>query len=227
MLMEQLFFLPSDVKEFPPPHLVRRDLVVAFGGNMNPDTLIDAYRKGYFPWFNEHDPIMWCHPEERFVLFPEQLHISKSMKTLLNQNKFSFTIDKAFAETMNGCKTTIRKGQSGETWIHDRIETAFQRLFKLGIAHSAEVWQDGRLAGGFYGVLLGKVFFGESMFSTVSNASKYALIRFLHHFEKNGGRMIDCQMETPHLRSLGATLISRKDFVLLLEKWIPQNENIW
>lgn len=225
--MEPFYLLADENNNFPAPSTLNSYDFSVIGANLHPDTLIKAYKLGYFPWFNEGEAIFWYHPEQRMVILPENLHISKSMKPALNQHKFNFTIDRAFPEVIQSCKTTLRKGQPGGSWIHDLTESAYGELFNLGIAHSAEAWLNGKLVGGLYGVQLGQIFFGESMFSLLPNASKFALIKFVKYFQKKGGVLIDCQMETVHLRSLGAKLISRKDFVSYLEKYIPQNDNIW
>lgn len=225
--MEPFYLLQNETTDFPAPSSLGSYDFSVIGSNLEPDTLIGAYKKGYFPWFNEGEPIMWYHPLQRLVIFPDKLHISKSMRTTLNQNKYRFTIDRAFPEVMELCKNTARKGQPGGSWIHGRTETSYGQLFERGIAHSAEAWKDGELVGGLYGVQLGQVFFGESMFANQPNASKFAFINFVRNFQKKGGMLIDCQMETPHLRSLGGVLISRKEFVSYLEKYIPQNDNVW
>lgn len=215
-----LFVLDPDIR-FPPVHLAEPDGLLAMGGDLSPGRLIMAYRQGIFPWY-EGEPILWWCPDPRFVLFPEELKISKSMKPLLNRNEFAFTTNKAFAQVIHHCKQTKRPGQEG-TWITDEVEKAYCRLHELGFAHSAEVWKDGNLAGGLYGIRLGKVFFGESMFSLVSNASKFAFIKYVDQLKAEGIALVDCQLYTPYLESLGARMISRNDFILLLKELIPGN----
>lgn len=201
---------------FPPVHLAEPDGLLAVGGDLCTDRLLLAYRNGIFPWYEGNHILWWC-PDPRFVLFPKELKISKSMKGLLKKNAFEFTINKAFAEVINNCKTISRKEQNG-TWITDEVKSAYTRMHQLGYAHSAEVWQNGEIAGGLYGIRIGKVFFGESMFSRASNASKYAFISFVRLLQSEGVQLIDCQVHTEHLESLGANMISRQRFISLLHE---------
>ena len=201
---------------FPPVHLAEPDGLLAVGGDLCTDRLLLAYRNGIFPWYEGNHILWWC-PDPRFVLFPKELKISKSMKGLLKKNAFEFTINKAFAEVINNCKTISRKEQNG-TWITDEVKSAYTRMHQLGYAHSAEVWQNGEIAGGLYGIRIGKVFFGESMFSLASNASKYAFISFVRLLQSEGVQLIDCQVHTEHLESLGANMISRQRFISLLHE---------
>jgi leucyl/phenylalanyl-tRNA--protein transferase len=203
---------------FPPVHLAEPDGLLAVGGDLCTDRLLLAYRNGIFPWY-EGDHILWWCPDPRFVLLPEELKISKSMKLLLKKNAFEFTINKAFTEVINNCKTISRKEQYG-TWITDEVKVAYTRMHQLGYAHSAEVWREGELAGGLYGIRIGKAFFGESMFSRTSNASKYAFIRFVQQLHSEGVKLIDCQVYTEHLESLGAKMISRQQFISFLHELI-------
>lgn len=204
---------------FPPVSDAMEDGLLAIGGNLSAERLVLAYKNGIFPWYDGSTPLWWC-PDPRFVLFPTELKVSKSMQQLLKRNAFEFTTNKAFARVIHHCKTNERKDQDG-TWITDDVEAAYIKLHTLGYAHSAEVWQNGDLAGGLYGIRLGDVFFGESMFSLVSNASKYAFISYTNQLQKEGVALIDCQVYTPHLESLGARMISREDFIGLLNKLIP------
>jgi leucyl/phenylalanyl-tRNA---protein transferase len=201
---------------FPPVELAEPDGLLAIGGNLSTERLVLAYRSGIFPWY-EGDHILWWCPDPRFVLYPDELIVSKSMKSLLNKNAFSFTINHAFTEVINNCKRISRKDQDS-TWITDDVKNAYIELHRKGIAHSAEAWLDGKLAGGLYGVRLGNIFFGESMFSNVSNASKYAFISYVQQLKKEGVQLIDCQVYTEHLESLGARMISRKKFISLLNQ---------
>lgn len=203
---------------FPPVHLSEPDGLLAMGGELSSERLLLAYRSGIFPWFDGDTPLWWC-PDPRFVLFPPELKVSKSMKQLINRGAFQFTVDKAFAEVIAHCKTTARKGQEG-TWINDEVKAAYIELHRLGHAHSAEAWLNGELAGGCYGICLGQVFFGESMFSKTANASKYAFINYVYALQKENVRLIDCQVYTPHLESLGARMIERKTFIELLQTLI-------
>lgn len=199
---------------FPPVELAEPDGLLAMGGDLSTERLLLAYRQGIFPWY-EGDIILWWSPHPRFVLFPDELKISKSIKPLLNRNEFAFTTNKAFAQVIHHCKKTVRPGQDG-TWITDEVEKAYCRLHELGHAHSAEVWKDDQLVGGLYGIKIGKVFFGESMFSLVSNASRYVFIKYVQQLKEEGIQLIDCQVYTAYLESLGARMIDRKDFSTLL-----------
>jgi leucyl/phenylalanyl-tRNA--protein transferase len=175
-----------------------------------------AYRNGIFPWYQGEHILWWC-PDPRFVLFPDELKVSKSMQSLLKKDRFDFTINKAFKDVIHNCKQTERPGQPG-TWITDEVEKAYYKLHKLGYGHSAEAWKDGKLVGGLYGIKLGKVFFGESMFSKKSNASKYAFIKYVQLLKEEGIELIDCQVYTEHLESLGARMIPRQEFIQLLDQ---------
>ena len=201
---------------FPPVHLAEPDGLLAVGGDLSVDRLLLAYKSGIFPWY-EGDHILWWCPDPRFVLFPGQLKISKSMSVLLRKNALQFTINQAFPDVIGQCKTISRREQNG-TWITDEVKQAYTRLHELGYAHSAEVWKNGELVGGLYGIRLGKIFFGESMFSKVSNASKYAFISYIQQLATEGVELIDCQVYTEHLESLGATMIPREQFVSLLQQ---------
>jgi leucyl/phenylalanyl-tRNA--protein transferase len=213
-----LFALDKELS-FPPVHLAEPDGLLAMGGDLSPERLLLAYRHGIFPWYEGEQILWWC-PDPRFVLFPEELKISKKIRPLLKRNDFEFTINKAFSQVIFHCKKIVRRDQQG-TWITDEIEKAFIKLHELGYAHSAEAWKNGELAGGLYGIKLGKVFFGESMFSRQSNASRYAFIKYIEHLKDEGIELIDCQVYTEYLESLGATMILRKDFIRLLNNLIP------
>jgi leucyl/phenylalanyl-tRNA--protein transferase len=208
-----------DAIHFPPVEFADEDGLLAVGGNLSPDTLLTAYKQGIFPWYNEDEPILWWCPDPRFVLFPEELHVSGSMEKVFRRQKFLFTIDTAFREVINQCSIVPREGQDG-TWITPEIKEAYIKLHQLGYAHSAETWQDGLLVGGMYGVRLGKVFFGESMFSKRSNASKFAFLRFVQELQNDGVELIDCQVYSSHLQTLGARMISRTEFCARLEKLV-------
>lgn len=203
---------------FPPTHLASREGLLAIGGDLSPERLLLAYRNGIFPWYEGED-ILWWSPDPRFVLFPSEIKISKSVKPLLNRNAFDFTINKAFKEVIGRCKKIYRPGQEG-TWITDEVEEAFVTMHKLGYAHSAEVWRNNELVGGVYGLKLGNVFFGESMFSDLSNASRFAFIRYTEHLKQQGVELIDCQVYTEYLESFGAKMIPGKEFKKLLHKLI-------
>lgn len=187
------------------------DGLLAIGGDLSVERLLLAYQKGIFPWFDGEVPVWWC-PDPRFVLFPNELKVSKSMKVLLKRNAFEFTVNKAFEQVIKACKEKERTDQNG-TWITDSVEAAYIQLHRLGYAASAEAWINNELAGGLYGVQMGNIFFGESMFSHVSNASKYAFIKFVKLLTEDGAKLIDCQVYTEHLESLGAKMIDRNEFL--------------
>jgi leucyl/phenylalanyl-tRNA---protein transferase len=196
---------------FPPVSEALPDGLLAIGGDLSPERLLKGYRKGIFPWFDGEIPLWWS-PDPRFVLFPDELKVSKSMKVLLKRNAFNFTINSAFNKVIRACKEKERAGQDG-TWITDEVEYAYNQLHKMGYAGSAEVWLDGELVGGLYGVRIGYMFFGESMFSHVSNASKFAFVKYVEQLKAEGVRLIDCQVYTEHLESLGARMIPRNTFL--------------
>lgn len=201
---------------FPPVESASEEGIVAIGGDLETERLLLAYRNGIFPWYNEDEPIIWWCPDPRFVLFPGDLKISKSMQTVLRNGSFRFTINKAFPSVIQHCKNITRKDQEG-TWINPAVQKAYTLLHELGYAHSAEAWQDGELVGGLYGIRMGNVFFGESMFSKKSNASKFAFIKYVQQLQKEGVAVIDCQVDTGHLESLGAAMIERTQFIDLLQ----------
>lgn len=196
---------------FPHPLSSESDGPLAIGGDLSIERLILAYNYGFFPWYNPYEPIIWWHPDPRFVILPHEINVSKSMRSYFNKEKFTLKIDTAFHTMIEGCKTVFRKGQPG-TWITDDIENAYGDLYDMGIAHSIEVWQDDMLVGGLYGLGIGKVFFGESMFSAVSNASKFALIALAKILEQEGYWLIDCQMPNKHLKSMGGRYLTREAF---------------
>ncbi|HTF27605.1 MAG TPA: leucyl/phenylalanyl-tRNA--protein transferase [Flavitalea sp.] len=201
---------------FPPVHLSEPDGLLAVGGDLSRERLLLAYRQGIFPWYEGDDILWWC-PDPRFVLFPDELKVSKTMKSLIRKGDFTFTINAAFEQVINSCKTVSRRGQDS-TWISDDVKRAYAGLHSDGYAHSAEAWFDGKLVGGLYGIRMGNVFFGESMFSTMSNASKFAFISYVDVLQSQGVVLIDCQVYTQHLESLGARMIERKEFVELLKE---------
>lgn len=192
---------------FPPVSEALGDGLLAIGGDLKPERLILAYKNGIFPWYDGDLPLWW-NPNPRFVLFPEELVVSKSMKNTINQQKFVFTINQAFEEVIDNCKKIERKNQDG-TWINEDVKTAYIQLHKMGYAHSAETWLNNQLVGGLYGIKMGKIFFGESMFAKESNASKFALIHYVQQLQTEGIALIDCQVYTEHLESLGAKMIMR------------------
>jgi leucyl/phenylalanyl-tRNA--protein transferase len=205
----------NDKLVFPPVEMATPEGIIAIGGDLGTERLLLAYRSGIFPWYNQDEPIVWWSPDPRFVLFPDKLRVTKSMQSVLNNGSFRFTINRAFSKVLQNCKTITRQGQEG-TWITPAIEQAYTELHELGYAHSAEAWMNGELVGGLYGIRLGNVFFGESMFSKVSNASKFAFINYVHQLQKEKVTLIDCQVYTAHLESLGAKMIERNRFMALL-----------
>ena len=199
---------------FPNPEVADENGLLAVGGDLSSKRLLLAYSYGIFPWFSEETPIFWYAPHERFVLFPERIKISRSMKQLMRSKRFRVTRDQNFKEVIEACASTERKGKTG-TWITREMVSAYIKLHELGHAHSIEIWENNKLAGGLYGVELNGVFCGESMFSHVSNASKLAMIILC---ESKTIRMIDCQMHTSHLESMGAEYISRTDYLNILRQ---------
>lgn len=212
-----IFWLSNEHLTFPPAHLAEADGVLAIGGDLSPARLLTAYRLGIFPWFNPNEPILWWCPDPRFVLYPEQLIVAKSMRPYFNQKKFTITIDQHFKRVMTLCGQQYRPGQGG-TWITEDMINGYTTLHEQGYAHSVEVWKGEELVGGLYGISLGKVFFGESMFSNVSNASKFGFISLVRLLRDKGFWLIDCQQETRHLASLGAESIGRDHFLETLKR---------
>ncbi|MDG1780629.1 MAG: leucyl/phenylalanyl-tRNA--protein transferase [Flavobacteriales bacterium] len=208
-------YLLNDELVFPDPHDGSEEGILAVGGDLSSDRLLLAYEMGIFPWFSPPDPILWWSPDPRCVLQLNELKISKSMRNVLNQKKFSVTMDTSFEEVVRACQDAPRKEDG--TWITDDIITAYNALHELGVAHSVEVWEGDELAGGLYGVSLGSMFFGESMFARKSNASKVGFITLVQLLETKGFEMIDCQVYNDHLGSLGAKDITREVFHSHLE----------
>lgn len=202
---------------FPPPHMAIREGLLAVGGDLSIDRLVLAYRRGIFPWYAEDDPILWWSPDPRLVLFPRELHVSRSLRRLLNKGRFSFTLDRAFGEVIRACAAARGANHPG-TWIVPEMISAYERLHGVGLAHSVEAWCGDQLAGGLYGVSLGRTYFGESMFTRVSNASKAALVVLVQHLQKAGYELIDCQVTTPHLKQFGAREIPRAQFLRVLHR---------
>jgi leucyl/phenylalanyl-tRNA---protein transferase len=206
-----VYRLTDDVYSFPHPSLAEPGGLLAIGGDLNPQRLVVAYSNGIFPWFEEDGTYFWYSPAPRCVLFPAELRIHKSMRSIFNGQKFHYTLDMAFEEVLAGCAAATRAGQDG-TWISAGFQDAYQELHRLGVAHSVEVWQDGYLAGGLYGLSIGRIFFGESMFARVPNASKAGFTVLTKALEQQGFWLIDCQQETAHLTSLGATMVEGRIF---------------
>ncbi len=208
--------LLGDELVFPPVEMASSEGILAFGGDLQPQRLILAYRSGIFPWYNEGEPIIWYSPDVRMVLFPEELKISKSMRRFISKNEFTLTWNKAFEQVIDQCQNSPRKDQLG-TWITDEMKEAYIKLHKLGFAKSIEVWLGEELVGGLYGIDLGHMFCGESMFSKESNTSKLAFIHLVEELQKKDYKLIDCQVYNEHLESLGAREIPRREFMEMLE----------
>ncbi|MGA9271379.1 MAG: leucyl/phenylalanyl-tRNA--protein transferase [Lutimonas sp.] len=208
-------FLLGKKIEFPDVELASPDGILAIGGDLSPERLLLAYQRGIFPWFSEGEPIVWYSPEKRMVLFPKELKVSKSMKQLIRKETYRITWNQNFEDVIEACQASPRKDQDG-TWITEEMRRAYIRLHELGHAKSVEVWRDEELVGGLYGIDLGHVFCGESMFSRESNTSKLAFINLVQELERENYRLIDCQIYTAHLASLGAREIPRKEFTKLL-----------
>ncbi len=213
----ELTLLDANEVVFPDPAqaLSEPDGLLAAGGNLKPETLVRAYRSGIFPWYEEHQPVLWWSPNPRAVIFPDQLHISKSLRKTLRAGRYEITTDRAFPQVIGACSG--QRHYSEGTWITRAMIEAYTQLFNRGIAHSVECWMDGELAGGLYGVAVGGVFCGESMFSQRSNASKIALAHLTKALHNSGFSLIDCQVGNDHLFSLGAVLIDRSEFLALLK----------
>ncbi len=212
-------YLLGESTVFPAAENATGEGIVAVGGDLSPERLLNAYASGIFPWYSDGDPILWWSPSPRMVLFPGELHVSKSMKKLLQKDPswFQWTVDCHFREVIENCRTAPRKGQPG-TWITNEMRDAYICLHELGFGHSLEVWQGKQLVGGIYGLALGKCFFGESMFSKVSNASKFAFIILAQQLLNMEFLMLDCQVPSDHLRTLGAREVPRSEFLTLLKQ---------
>ena len=209
-------YLLDESCNFPPAEGAENG-IVAVGGDLSQQRLLNAYKEGIFPWYSEGEPVIWWSPDPRFVLFPDDLHISKSMHRILNSNEFTVTLDTDFSFVIRQCAEVCRNGQDG-TWITEDMITAYCALHTSGYAHSLEVWKNNTMVGGIYGVSLGKVFFAESMFHTESNASKLAFIRLTELLKQKQYLLLDAQVYTKHVATLGAKEISRKDFLKLLQR---------
>lgn len=209
-----IFALTEDLS-FPHPSLANEDGLLAVYGDLSPERLLHAYCNGIFPWYSEDEPILWWSPDPRFILYPKDIKISHSMKKILKKNVFKVTFDTCFKDVISNC-ADVRKETTG-TWITEEMQAAYCKLHEFGFAHSVEVWFEDELVGGLYGLSIGKCFFGESMFSTVSNASKVAFITLCNVLREREYLLIDCQVYTEHLESLGAISIDRAHFLELIE----------
>jgi leucyl/phenylalanyl-tRNA---protein transferase len=221
-------FRLSDQIVFPPPELSREDGLLAVGGDLSIKRLVLAYKRGIFPWYDGGNPVLWWSPDPRLVLYPNELHVSRSLMKTLQQKRFSVTLDQAFSQVILACADMPRENQPG-TWITGDMIDAYCRLHAAGLAHSVEVWKNGELAGGLYGVSLGQCFFGESMFAQENNASKVGLVALVNQLQKWSFSLIDCQVTTQHLVRLGAREISRKQFLVELKRAMrsPTRKGKW
>lgn len=218
-----LTWLQRDSLDFPPLNKALREPngLLAAGGDLRPERLIQAYRHGCFPWFQDGQPILWWSPDPRTVLLPDQLHVSRSLGKVLRQGRYRVTFDQAFADVIRACAAP--RSYAAETWITSPMQDAYLELHRRGIAHSVEVWRDNELIGGLYGLAMGQLFFGESMFSRADNASKVGFVTLVEHLKNWGFVLIDCQMPTEHLLSLGAQTISRREFAGYLSAHLDQS----
>jgi len=216
-------FALSDRLSFPPPHLAIKEGLLAVGGDLSVERLLLAYRSGIFPWYSEGEPILWWSPDPRLVLYPDELRISRSLRKVIKRKLFHITFDQAFDAVIHGCAVAKRSYGEG-TWITNEMKAAYIEFHLRGYAHSVEAWQDEKLVGGLYGVAMGRAFFGESMFSRVSNASKVAFVSLVETLRKNHFTLIDCQVRTDHLMRFGAREISRKVFLEQLGKAVDHSD---
>jgi leucyl/phenylalanyl-tRNA--protein transferase len=227
-LCPMLTWLQRDSLDFPPLNKALREPngLLAAGGDLSAERLIQAYRHGCFPWFQDGQPILWWSPDPRTVLLPDELHISRSLGKTLRQGRYRVTFDQAFAEVIRACAAP--RTYAVDTWITTPMQAAYLELHKRGIAHSVEVWHEGELVGGLYGLAMGQLFFGESMFSRADNASKVGFVTLVQHLKAWGFVLIDCQMPTQHLHSFGARAISREQFASYLNRHLNQaNQADW
>jgi len=222
----QLITADTPETQFPSPNSASEEGLVAVGGKITTKRVLSAYRQGIFPWYSEDQPVLWWSPEPRAVLYPDEIKISRSLKKRLRQNNFSITADTAFSEVVKACAGPRTQSPTGSTWITTEMMDTYNRLHQLGYGHSIEVWNEEKLVGGLYGLSLGSAFFGESMFSHQSDASKLALV-YLAKFSKSRGiDFIDCQLPTDHLASMGAVNISRKEYLRILETALKHQDHI-
>ena len=219
---------PGDVS-FPPVDSASPEGLLAVGGDLRPERLLEAYRHGIFPWYSDDQPILWWSPDPRTVLFPDKLHISRSLKRSLRPGQFVVTLDQCFRDVMQHCAGPRPQYPDGGSWITKAMLEAYAKLHELGYAHSVETWQEGQLVGGLYGVALGGAFFAESMFTKVDNASKVALVSLVRQLQVWGFRLMDCQQSSPHIKMLGAEDIPRRDFLahLAVALTLPERHGRW
>jgi leucyl/phenylalanyl-tRNA--protein transferase len=217
--MEILHTLNQEELSFPPVELALSEPngLLAVGGDLSVERLLLAYRQGIFPWYEDGQPILWWHPDPRMVLFPDELHVSSSLNRFIKKQHHTITSDKAFSEVVRACASQRSKNRHG-TWITPEMQAAYQHLHETGWAHSVEVWQGEQLIGGLYGIAIGAMFFGESMFSQADNASKLAFVTLVRKLHEQDYKLIDCQVASGHLSSLGAREISRQAFMRVVEE---------
>ena len=214
----------DDDLRFPPVELASPEGLLAIGGDLRVERLLEAYRHGIFPWYNDDQPILWWSPDPRAVIFPNKLHVSRSLKRTIRLGGFTVTLDTRFREVMHGCAGPRPQHPEGGTWITAEMVKAYVKLHELGYAHSVETWQEGRLVGGLYGVALGRIFFGESMFTRVPDASKVALVSLVRQLQTWGFRIFDCQQPSRHIKTLGAEDIPRSEFLDHLADALTQSD---
>lgn len=209
-----MIFQLDHATEFPDPRYGNKDGFYAVGGKISPESLAKAYPMGIFPYYAfRREPVIWWAPQERFVIFPNEVHVSHSMRNMMNKNRYRCTINEAFPEVITGCACTDKRIEDEDAWLGPDLVDIWQELNEMGLAKSVEVWEDDVLVGGLYGFTCGRAFIGDSMFSLVPNASKLAMIHLARHMEAMGGGIIDCQLETPHLKSMGARYISYDEYL--------------
>ncbi len=228
MFDEEHYFIPPlslYSYTFPDPRYASDEGLLAYGGDLSPNRILTAYRKGIFPWYSEGDPILWWSPDPRLLLYPKEFKVSRSFARVLRNRGFEVTFDRDFAAVIQKCAQVPREGQNG-TWLNMHMQEAYELLHMQGFGHSVEVWLDGKLAGGLYGLAMGKAFFGESMFSLVSNASKVALKALSDVLAARGYDFIDCQMKTDHLMRLGAVEVGRESYLEQLEETLAKSSDI-
>lgn len=221
-------FLLSKAHVFPPVEYADHNGLLAIGGDLSKGRLLKAYSQGIFPWYSEGSPILWWSPDPRLVLFPSEMKVSRSLRQVIRKGTFTVTFDRSFEEVVRSCAATHHE-RTGETWITPEMVRAYLSLHRAGYAHSVESWCEGTLSGGLYGVSLGRVFFGESMFARRSDASKVAFVSLVRRLEEKGFSIIDCQVATGHLVSLGAREISRREFLTLIREVVdvPSKAGRW
>ena len=223
-----VYQLIPEISLFPPIEEAEDDGLLAVGGDLTKERLLGAYRRGIFPWYEVGQPILWWSPDPRLVLFPDELKISRSLRKVLRKEQFEIRFDTVFQEVIKSC-ADVRTKQGEGTWIIPEMQQAYTELHQEGFAHSVESWLDGKLVGGLYGISMGQCFFGESMFSTTNDSSKVALVALADFSQQVGIKLIDCQMTTPHLLSLGAREIKREVFLKMLKKHLetPSIKGLW